>query len=134
MAAAAAAAVAATVSPDDRHAIITARCALTIVDQMDGRFGLNKLALALAGSKAASVTSGAAPLMQLSTYGVLKPIGQASCVELLQTLTAMGLCAFVDTGRFTVLTITAKGRRVLAREESLENGLPKHLVARSLLK
>jgi len=96
-------------APTDEELLLI-RKALAGAARAEGRFGLGKVAGMLAGSKAKGV--GDTSLVNLSTFGLLKPLGLHGCRGLLQLLVNQGLCQ-ITGGRYPLLEISNAGWEVM---------------------
>ena len=76
----------------------------------EGRFGKGRVIAMLTGSRSREVLD--AKLDQLTTYGLLKPMGGSGLVQLFQELEKNGLVQ-VSGGEYPLLTLTTKGNDVM---------------------
>ena len=110
--------------PTEDEALVLKK-ALSGVARSEGRYGLRKVAAMLAGSRAKELLR--TPLPRLSTYGLLKALGNDGCVELLQTLVDQDLCRIVG-GEYPLLAMTERGWSVMRGGEGAGFRPPGHLV------
>ncbi len=111
-------------APTEDEALLL-RKALSGVARADGRFGLRKVAGMLAGSKARDLLRTSLP--RLSTYGLLKGLGNERCAELLQLLVNQDLCR-ISGGEYPLLHLSDAGWRVMRGREEASFRPPAHLV------
>jgi ATP-dependent DNA helicase RecQ len=88
---------------------------------MNGRFGKKLLTATLRGSAAKQVMN--ANLNELSTYGLLKDMGQDELEHYVDALIS-ARCLKVKPGAYPTLSTTDLGDRVMREQEKVELALP----------
>jgi len=112
-------AAATAAQPDDQKVLL--QKALSCVARMNGRFGIGRVALVLAGSKSKDVFDW--KLDQLSTYGLLAEYGQDFILELLRRLVSAE-CIQQTGDEYPKATLTDLGRQVMRGDILLDLDLP----------
>jgi ATP-dependent DNA helicase RecQ len=102
--------------------------ALSCVGRMDGKFGRERVAQALVGSRSKLVLD--AGLDRLSTYGLLAEEGADYVWNLLNALINAG-CVAVSSGRYPTLSLTPLGLEVVHRRKTVALALPAREPGRS---
>ena len=95
--------------------------ALSCVARVDGRFGRGRIAQCLVGSRSKEVIE--ARLDRLSTYGLLKDLGEDYVWGLLNTLLRTG-CLAVSSGQYPTLSLTELGGDVMRKMQRIPMVLP----------
>lgn len=111
--------------PPSEVEVLTIRKALAGVARSEGRFGMKKVAGMLAGSKARGVSN--TWLTNLSTFGILKSLGNNGCGEIVRILVEQGLCS-LDSGQYPLVQINAEGWAVMQGQTPPGFRLPPHLI------
>jgi ATP-dependent DNA helicase RecQ len=95
--------------------------ALSCVARVDGRFGRGRIAQCLVGSRSKEVLD--ARLDRLSTYGLLKDLGEDYVWVLLNSLIRTG-CLAVSTGQYPTLSLTELGGDIMRKKQRIPMVLP----------
>jgi ATP-dependent DNA helicase RecQ len=95
--------------------------ALSCVAHVNGRFGRGRIAQCLAGSRSKEVLE--ARLDRLSTYGLLKDLGEDYVWSLLNALIRAD-CLAVSGGQYPTLSLTELGGKVMRCEQKIQMVLP----------
>ena len=103
---------------DDPQLVRTVRIALSGVARAGGRFGKTMVAQMLCGSKATKLLRSG--LHRLSTFGLLRELGQTEVLELLEALLAAGLIEQHDIERHRpIVRLTETGGQVMREQQRL---------------
>jgi len=95
--------------------------ALSCVARVDGRFGRGRIAQCLVGSRSKEVLD--ARLDRLSTYGLLKDLGEDYVWGLLNTLIRTS-CLAVSSGQYPTLSLTELGGDIMRKKQRIPMVLP----------
>jgi ATP-dependent DNA helicase RecQ len=95
--------------------------ALSCVAHVKGRFGRGRIAQCLVGSRSKEVLE--TRLDRLSTYGLLKDLGEDYIWGLLNALIRAG-CLAVSSGQYPTLSLTELGAEVMRRKQQISMVLP----------
>jgi ATP-dependent DNA helicase RecQ len=95
--------------------------ALSCVARVKGRFGRGRIAQCLAGSRSKEVLD--ARLDRLSTYGLLKDLGEDYVWSLLNALIRAD-CLAVSGGQYPTLSLTELGGKVMRCQQRIQMVLP----------
>ena len=95
--------------------------ALSCVARVDGRFGRGRIAQCLVGSRSKEVLD--AGLDRLSTYGLLKDLGEDYVWGLLNTLIRTS-CLAVSSGQYPTLSLTELGGDIMRKKQRIPMVLP----------
>ena len=110
---------------DEQHLVV--RKALSGIARVDGRFGRQRIADVLVGSRSKAVTQSG--LDELSTFGLLADHPKTFVLDLLDALEAAGL-ARTTTGDYPLLAMTAAGVEVMKDERRVAVPWPQAPVPR----
>lgn len=100
----------------DEHALIAH--ALVGVQDLGGRFGKNRIAQFLNGSRSKAIVD--AGLHRRPSHGSLSQLDQATLGRLLESLTDAGCLEVIGDRKYPLLKITQRGREVLAGREKVQ--------------
>jgi ATP-dependent DNA helicase RecQ len=95
--------------------------ALSCVTRVDGRFGRGRIAQCLVGSRSKEVLD--TGLDRLSTYGLLKDLGEDYVWGLLNTLIRTN-CLAVSSGQYPTLSLTELGGDIMRKKQRIPMVLP----------
>lgn len=95
--------------------------ALSCVARVNGRFGRGRIAQCLVGSRSKEVLD--TGLDRLSTYGLLRDLGEDYVWGLLNTLIRTG-CLAVSSGQYPTLSLTELGGDVMRKNQKIPMVLP----------
>lgn len=101
--------------------IVIIQKVLSCVARLNGRFGRGRIAQTLIGSRAREVLD--AGLDRLSTYGLLKDLGEDYVWSLINTL-VKARCIEVSDGDYPTLSLTTRGREVMLRQQTIALEMP----------
>ncbi|MEE2644773.1 MAG: RecQ family ATP-dependent DNA helicase [Myxococcota bacterium] len=104
--------------------IVIIQKGLAGVARAEGRFGLQKVAKMLAGSKAKEIKGSS--LVSLSTYGLLSELRLDGCARLMHLLLEEGLC-HLNGSEYPLLQITPEGWSVMTGDTSPQFLLPEEV-------
>ncbi len=113
--------------PPTEEETIVIQKALSCVARVNGRFGRGRIAQTLVGSRSKAVLD--AGLDRLSTYGLLRDLGEDYVWALLDALIRAG-CLEVSAGQYPTLSLTSPGREVMLRQKMIPLALPERAAAR----
>ncbi|HUJ11734.1 MAG TPA: RecQ family ATP-dependent DNA helicase [Verrucomicrobiae bacterium] len=100
---------------------------LSCVARVNGRFGRGRIAQCLVGSRSKEVLD--ARLDRLSTYGLLKDLGEDYVWSLLNALIRAD-CIAVSSGQYPTLSLTQLGGSVMRREQKIPMVMPEMKMGR----
>ncbi len=106
--------------PTDEETVAIQK-ALSCVARVDGRFGRGRIAQCLVGSRSKEVLD--TGLDRLSTYGLLKDLGEDYVWGLLNTLIRTG-CLAVSSGQYPTLSLTELGGDIMRKKQRIPMVLP----------
>lgn len=106
--------------PTEEETLIIQK-ALSCVARVNGRFGRGRIAQTLVGSRSKEVLD--AGLDRLSTYGLLREMGEDYVWALLNTLIQAG-CIAVSGGQYPTLSLTELGRAVMQGKQTIALVMP----------
>jgi len=106
--------------PTEEETVVLQK-ALSCVARVNGRFGRGRIVQTLIGSRSRDVLE--AGLDRLTTYGLLRDLGEDRVWALLNELVKAG-CLEVSTGQYPTLSLTALGRDVMLRKQTIPLALP----------
>ena len=106
--------------PTDEETVAIQK-ALSCVARVDGRFGRGRIAQCLVGSRSKEVLD--TGLDRLSTYGLLKDLGEDYVWGLLNTLIRTG-CLAVSSGQYPTLSLTELGGDIMRKQQRIPMVLP----------
>ncbi len=95
--------------------------ALSCVARVNGRFGRGRIVQTLVGSRSREVLD--AGLDRLSTYGLLRELGEDFVWALLNELVKAG-CIEISPGQYPTLSLTPLGRDVMLRKQIIPLAMP----------
>ncbi|HXI83319.1 MAG TPA: RecQ family ATP-dependent DNA helicase [Verrucomicrobiae bacterium] len=106
--------------PTDEETVAIQK-ALSCVARVDGCFGRGRIAQCLVGSRSKEVLD--TRLDRLSTYGLLKDLGEDYVWGLLNTLIRTG-CLAVSSGQYPTLSLTELGGDIMRKKQRIPMVLP----------
>jgi len=115
--------------PTDEETVAIQK-ALSCVAHVNGRFGRGRIAQCLVGSRSKEVID--ARLDRLSTYGMLKDLGEDYVWGLLNALIRTG-CLAVSNGQYPTLSLTELGGDVMRAKQKIPMVLPEIKLGRPVV-
>jgi len=109
--------------PSDEETLIIQKT-LSCVARLNGRFGRSRIAQTLVGSRSKDVLD--AGLDRLSTYGLLRDLGEDYVWALLNELIKAG-CIEVSAGPYPTLSLTPLGRDVMWKKRIIPLEMPERV-------
>jgi ATP-dependent DNA helicase RecQ len=106
--------------PTEQETLVIQK-ALSCVARVNGRFGRGRIGQTLVGSRSKEVLD--AGLDRLSTYGLLREMGEDYVWSLLNALIKAG-CVVVSGGQYPTLSLTDLGGEVMRRTKAIPMAMP----------